>query len=869
MIHRLLNASTGETIHSFMMINRFKKPARMMAIPGLACIVANACSIGTQPDETATAHTAEVEQTLINPVNWPGQTPPLAPDMDMALEIERLLSVMTLEEKVGQVIQADIAAITPEDIRTYKLGSILNGGSSAPGNDPRSPPQAWLSLADEFWKASTDNSHGGVAIPLMWGTDAVHGHNNIIGATIFPHNIGLGAANDPDLLEEIGGITALEVRTTGLDWTFAPTLTVVRDDRWGRSYEGYSEDPEIVASYASRFVEGLQGKPGTEDFLGRDRIIATAKHFVGDGGTVDGIDQGDNRDSEVQLRDIHAAGYPPAIAAGVQTVMASFSSFHGRKMHGFREMLNDVLVERMGFDGFVIGDWDGHGQLPGCTRASCPDAFNAGLDVFMAPKRWKALYHNTLEQVRSGEIATSRLDQAVARVLRVKMRAGVFDQPMPSARPHAGNWELLGAPAHRAVAREAVRKSLVLLKNENRTLPIAANSKVLVTGRAAQDIGMQSGGWTLSWQGTENQRHHFPNGTSIFEGITQVLEANGGSAVLSPDGSWQEKPDVAIVVYGEQPYAEYLGDRESVDYEPGDGLLLLRQLREQGIPTVSVFISGRPLWTNPEINASDAFVAAWLPGTEGAGIADVLIAGENGKPRYDFAGRLSFSWPARADQTAVNRGDSDQAPQFEYGYGLTYDQPSELPLLSEVSGLESLDIIAGTHVLRKGKLVGPWMMVLLDKEGEGVVSDSRGTSPAGNVTVEPKDNLAQEDTLFVNWSGPGALRLHHPESTPGDGHGQLIELHVRVVDGQADKLNLKSGHGSMDLTSQVNGASMRSWRRHYFETSCFSQTAKGEFDEAPLEIAVDGKLSMQIASIRFIPVSAVDQDKLKGSCPGE
>ena len=549
--------------------------------------------------EPAPSAQTELEAKLINPETWPLQQPVMVRDAEMEKRIVDLMEKMTLEEKVGQLLKPDINDVTPDQVREYNLGSILNGGGSAPDKNLRNTPDSWLALADEFWEASTDTSDGGVGIPAIWGTDAVHGHSNIVGATLFPHNIGLGAANDPDLMYEIGRVTALEIRTTGLDWTFAPTIAVVRNDRWGRTYEGYSEDPRIVTAYAPRFVEGLQGKLGTDEFLNEDRIVATAKHFVGDGGTRNGKDQGDNQSTEEDLRDIHAAGYPAAIAAGAQTVMASYNSFHGEKMHGMKSMLTDVLVGRMGFDGFVVGDWNGHGQVKGCNNKSCPESFNAGLDMFMVPKDWKALYHNTMEQVKSGVISQERLDQAVARILRVKIRAGLLDAPKPSERKHAGNWELLAAPEHRAIAREAVRKSLVLLKNENGLLPLSANARVLVAGDGADNIGKQSGGWSLSWQGTGNTNEDFPNATSIFDGILEALEAGGGSAVLSENGDWFEKPDVAIVVYGEDPYAEGVGDRLSVNFNSEQGLSLLKKFKAAGIPTVSIFISGRDLWVNP------------------------------------------------------------------------------------------------------------------------------------------------------------------------------------------------------------------------------------------------------------------------------
>jgi beta-glucosidase len=519
-----------------------------------------------------------------------------------------------------------------------------------------------------------DTSGGAPAIPIIWGTDAVHGHNNVIGATLFPHNIGLGAAHDPDLIERIGAITAIEVATTGIDWAFAPTLAVVRDDRWGRTYEGYSEDPEIVRAYAGRMVRGLQGTAGTPAFLDGNHVVATAKHFIGDGGTDRGIDRGDNLSSEQQLLDIHAQGYLTALAAGAQTVMVSYNSWQGWKLHGNKHLIVDVLKTRMGFDGLVVSDWNGIDEVQGCSIDKCMQSVNAGVDLFMVPEDWKAFITNTVGQVRSGDIAESRIDDAVTRILRVKLRAGLFEKGRPSSRPLANKRELLGAAPHREVARQAVRESLVLLKNKNGILPLARKLNVLVAGDGADNIGKQSGGWTLTWQGTDNTNADFPGATSIFAGINAAVTAGGGAAVLSVDGTFRQKPDVAIVVFGEQPYAEYLGNIKSIDYQGGAGAdaALLARLKKAGIPVVSIFLSGRPLWVNPELNASDAFVAAWLPGSEGAGVADVIFRGTNGAVNHDFTGKLSFSWPRQASETALNRNDPGYAALFAYGFGLTF-----------------------------------------------------------------------------------------------------------------------------------------------------------------------------------------------------
>ena len=394
----------------------------------------------------------------IRPEIWPELESPIGLDPEIESRIDTILAAMSVEEKVGQVIQGEIRYLTPDDVRDYHLGSVLNGGGSFPGGDDMASVDDWIALADAFWEASMDTSDGGQPIPVIWGVDAVHGHNNVVGATIFPHNVGLGATNDPDLLRRIGEVTAREVAITGLDWNFGPTVAVARDDRWGRAYESYSEDPALVARFAGAYVQGIQGTIGDDDFLGDEHLPATAKHFVGDGGTHGGTDQGDNRSTELELRDIHNAGYVTAIEAGVQSVMASFSSWHGDKMHGHEALLTDVLKGRMGFDGMVVGDWNGHGQIEGCTNSDCPAAFLAGVDLFMVPQDWKALYESTLGHVEAGTIPMERLDDAVRRILRVKLRAGLFEAGKPSTRAMPRQKELLGSAEHRAVAREAVRK---------------------------------------------------------------------------------------------------------------------------------------------------------------------------------------------------------------------------------------------------------------------------------------------------------------------------------------------------------------------------------------------------------------------------
>ncbi|WP_111176380.1 glycoside hydrolase family 3 protein [Stenotrophomonas maltophilia] len=719
---------------------------------------------------------------------WPEVTWPLAADPALEKRITDLMAGMTVEDKVGQLVQGDIASVTPDDVRRYRLGSILAGGNSDPGGRYDASPAEWLALADAFYDASMDTSKGGKAIPLLFGIDAVHGQSNIIGATLFPHNIGLGATRNPGLLRQIGGITALETRVTGMEWTFAPTVAVPQDDRWGRTYEGYSESPDVVASYAAAMVEGLQGRVGTPEFLDGRHVIASVKHFLGDGGTTDGKDQGDTRISESDLVRIHAAGYPPAIAAGAQTAMASFNSVNGEKMHGHRHYLTDVLKGRMNFGGFVVGDWNGHGQVKGCTTTDCPATINAGLDMAMASDSWKGFYETTLAAVKDGRITPQRLDDAVRRILRVKFRLGLFEAGRPSTRAVGGQFALIGAPAHRAVARQAVRESLVLLKNQNGVLPLSPKQRILVAGDGANDVGKQAGGWTLNWQGTGTTRKDFPNADTIYEGIARQASAAGGEAVLSVDGRYAVKPDVAVVVFGEDPYAEFQGDRPTLAYKPGNetDLALLKRLKADGIPVVAVFLSGRPLWVNREINAADAFVAAWLPGSEGAGIADVLLRGSDGRVQHDFKGKLSFSWPRTATQYANNVGQKDYDPLFAFGFGLTYADNGDLAALPEASGVTGNEGATGVFFARGD--AGPGMALRLeDAAGQGLtVTRVPDALPDDRLKITGVDHLAQEDGRRLAWSGNGeavaALQSHTTLDLQRESNGDLMLLTTLRVD---------------------------------------------------------------------------------------
>ena len=762
--------------------------------------------------------------------------------------VTRMLASLTLEEKIGQMIQADIASIKPEDLRRYPLGSILAGGSSAPlGSPDRSPAAPWIATSRAFNAVALEARPGHARIPLMFGVDAVHGNNNVVGATLFPHNSALGAAHDPDLIRRIGAATAAETAASGIDWAFGPTLTVPQDDRWGRTYEGYSEDPALVRSYAGAMIEGLQGKPGSNR-IQDGHVAASAKHYLGDGGTSGGIDQGDTIVPEDTLIRIHSAGYPPAIDAGTMTIMASFSSWNGQKMHGNRALLTDVLKGRMGFDGFIVGDWNGHAQIPGCTATSCPATFNAGLDMAMAPDSWKGLFDSTLAAAKAGTIPMTRIDDAVRRILRVKARLGLFDAP----RPYEAQTGQIGSPAHRALAREAVAKTLVLLKNTG-VLPIKASANILVAGDAADDIGRQSGGWTLSWQGEGNTNADFPNGQSIYAGIAQTMKAGGGTATLSVDGRFTAKPDAAIVVFGELPYAEGRGDISTLEFQPGDkqALALLKRLKAAGVPTVAVFLSGRPLWVNPEINAADAFVAGWFPGSEGGGIADVLIADGKGRPRKDFTGTLSHSWPRTAAQFTLNRGSPGYDPLFAPGYGRRYARPATVPMLSEKPGLDAKLVNIDRYVTR------------------GIVPPPFSLATDSGIARRPVDGpQTQEGAAEFTWPAGrvstlriGGQTLDLRRETNAD--LQLL-MTYRVNRAATGPVSLALGSGTLKAASLFDKAATgTAWQTVRIPLKCFeTHGADMAKVETPFALAATGPLTLAIADVRLAtdPAGAVCPD---------
>ncbi|MEH6548784.1 MAG: glycoside hydrolase family 3 N-terminal domain-containing protein [Pseudomonadales bacterium] len=573
-------------------------------------------------------------------------------------DIEDLISRMTLAEKIGQMTQAERKHATPEDLKTYFLGSILNGGGSVPGDNT---VEEWRDMVDAYQTAALQTR---LAIPMIYGVDAVHGHNNVKGATIFPHNVGLGAMRNPDLMEAIGVATAEEVVATGVHWDFAPALCVAQDDRWGRAYECYGEDPEIGVAYSGRIVKGYQAS---------GKMIATAKHWVGDGGTAYGtgdheyvIDRGTTNVSEEVLRNTHIAPYLPAIEAGVGSVMISYSSVNNLKMHEHKRLNTDVLKNELGFKGFTVTDWQAMEEVRGETnRERVVASINSGVDMAMEPEHWKEFIIDLSAAVEAGEVSMARIDDAVRRILTTKKQLGLFTAPMSADRApnYAG---ILGGDKNRAVARRAVSESLVLLKNEG-VLPLKKGAKVFVAGEHANNIGLQSGGWTIDWQGKSG---NITPGTSILAGIDEV---GGVEATFSANGEGAAGHDVAIVVVGEQPYAEGKGDYNVQPCEFCQPLTLTQEqiktienVKASGVPLLVILISGRPLLLEPQLNLADAFVAAWLPGTEGAGIADVLFGVKSP------TGRLSVTWPKTMDQVTLNTGDENYTPLFPYGFGLSY-----------------------------------------------------------------------------------------------------------------------------------------------------------------------------------------------------
>lgn len=809
---------------------------------------------------------------------WPSVQSMISKDPAIEARVATIVAGMTLEQKIGQMTQPEIKAITPDDVRRYYLGSVLNGGGSWPDrNNKHGTAADWVALADKYHEASMSTDMA-VKVPVIWGIDAIHGNSNVYRATLFPHNIGLGAAHNPQLAGQIGRSMGKSVRATGIAWVFGPTIAVVRDDRWGRTYESFSEDAALVKQYAGEYVKGLQG-----DFKDDGNVVATAKHFMGDGGTDQGKDRGVNLSTNTQMINIHAQGYMTALAAGAQTVMASYNSWNDKtaganygKMHGSKALLTDVLKNKMGFDGFIITDWDAIGEVPGCKTDSCPQAINAGVDMIMVPNDWKAFISNTIAQVRSGEIPMARIDDAVSRIIRVKLRAGLFGKK-PSENAYAGKQ---GALEDRDLARQAVRESLVLLKNDGATLPLARSRKILVVGKSADNIANQTGGWSLTWQGTDNSNADFPNADSILTGIKDAVGADHVDFSIDGKGIDVSRYDAVIAVIGETPYAEMYGDigpagtlRHSSRY-PED-LAALQAVAGKGKPVVTVFLSGRPLYTNDLMNLSDSFVAAWLPGTEGKGIADVLFRTADGEVAYDFKGSLSFSWPKSVCQTPLNFDDKNYAPLFRLGYGLNYhskDNTGKVGKLDSRYPAGGCGVTNAYPVFNQADRATYPLYVVSGNERQAVGADLNRTLSLPGITVQTSQINTQQDAKLVSWSGPARVeaRADKPKAVPAfaakDG---ALSFDTIIATTPAGTVNISMHCGShcvasLDMTEVFKRLSMKKDKQSIkIPLSCFvAKGVKLANVDIPFGISSNAAFSAAFTNIEIVGGAAKDKDAL-------
>jgi beta-glucosidase len=821
---------------------------------------------------------------MVSLTDWPQITSALPKSARIEAEVARILAGMTLPQKIGQMTQPEIKSVTPAEVTQYYIGSVLNGGGYWPNGNKLAAISDWVSLADQYYDASmaTDML---VRVPVIWGTDAIHGHGNAYGASLFPHNIGLGAAHDPALVGRIGAVVGRQVRATGINWVFGPTLAVAQDVRWGRTYESFSEDATLVKAYAGAYVNGLQGS-----FSDDGNVVATAKHFMGDGGTDMGKDQGVTNSSKLEMINVHGQGYYGALAAGVQTVMASFNSWNDvaagvnyGKMHGSQTMLTAVLKQKMGFDGFVVSDWNGHAQVPGCTQSSCAQAINAGIDMVMVPDNWRAFIANTIAQVQAGEIPMARIDDAVARILRVKLRAGMFGKK-PSQGRYAGQPEALQA---RALARQAVRQSLVLLKNNGAVLPLARRKKILVVGKSANSVQNQTGGWTLGWQGTGNPNSNFPLADSILDGIRQA--AGGANVVFSEtaQGVDVNRFDAVIAVIGETPYAEGSGDIVASDTLRHSGrypedLHVLQAVAGKGKPVITLLLSGRPVYANDLLNRSDAFVAAWLPGTEGKGVADVLFRNASGGIDHDFSGRLSFSWPKAPCQTALHRGEPGYAPLFARGYGLSYGSKvavGELEVALSQGGCEHAAVVPifnqsdrAPYALHVAAEANNWI-------GEKVGADPNATLSLPverpSIRVQTSQINTQQDAKQVRWLG-GAAKFFARASRPIDlnfyaRNRALLQFDMVVLQAPLGRVSLAMECGESCRSEVELGPLLSKWAlnsRHKVKIplACFAlKGADFASVNVPFSVLTSQPFVAAFANIEIVSDTARDADD--PTCP--
>ena len=838
-----------------------------MTLLGASLLACLSCT-GQKDAETPPVAAADASAEL---KDWPALESRFAKNPAIEARVAEILASMTLEQKVGQMVQPEIKSITPEEVRQYYIGSVLNGGGSWPAKNKHASVQDWVALADAYYDASM-GTDARIPVPVIWGTDAVHGHSNVYGATIFPHNIGLGAAHDVELIERIAEATGQSTRATGVTWTFAPTVAVAQNARWGRTYESYSSQPALIREYAAAYVKGMQG------LLDKDgNVVATAKHFIGDGATDGGKDQGNALVTQAQMINVHGQGYYGAIEAGVQTVMASFNSWNdiaaGKdygKMHGSRDLLTVALKEKMGFDGFVVSDWNGIGQVTGCKDDSCPQAINAGIDMVMVPDAWKSFIANTIAQVKSGEIPQARIDDAVTRILRVKLRARLWEHK-PSASQFAGKPESL---VHRDLARRAVRESLVLLKNDGATLPLKKGQRVLLVGKSADSISHQTGGWSLTWQGTDNTNADFPNADSIAAGLREQL---GEANVILRDSAEGVDPasyDVVVAAIGETPYAETNGDIVPSDTmahsrrHPED-LAVLKAAAATGKPVVTVFLSGRALYANDLLNLSSSFVAAWLPGTEGKGITDVLVAGADGKPAHDFRGKLTFPWPAVACPNA------DSTPQFALDSGLRYGDTKPVGTLPE-DATASCGEATALGIFKQSDIAPFTLHMEAGGATQAVGNDMNATQrwpqakPALQVATVQVNT--QQDAKEVTWLAPARFFARNPSknnlAAMATARG-VVQFDVVVNQAPAKPVQFTLGCGaacgaSLDLTATFSGDAVGRKQTVKVPLACFGKLGADLTGvDTPFSITADAPFAAAFTDIQVVAGAADGADVVK------
>ncbi len=646
-----------------------------------------------------------------------------------------LLSKMTLAEKVGQMTQADHAAVSNlDDVTNYYLGSILSGGGSDPSDGNTAVD--WANLYDTFQQKALQSR---LKIPLIYGIDAVHGHSNVVGAVIFPHNIGLGATRNPELIESVSRVTAIEIAATGIDWTFAPCIAVPRDERWGRTYEGFGETPELVSLLGDAAIRGYQ----SDSLNMNTRIAACAKHYIGDGGTSGGDDQGNTEISEEELRKIHLPGYVSAIENNVKTIMASYNSWNGIKLHGHSYLMNDVLKDELGFKGFIISDWAAIDQIPGDYTSDVEISINAGIDMVMVPNNYIGFFNTLKSLVEQNKISMERIDDAVERILRVKFELGLFETPLTDRSLLA----TVGSEQHRDVARQSVRESQVLLKKNDNILPLPkTNIKILVAGEHADNIGLQSGGWTIQWAGASGD---ITEGTTILEGLKKI--SPNSEIVFDAQGNFNNyEADYAIVVVGEQPYVEGGGDRDDLGLKK-DQINLVRKFKNLGIPVITLLISGRPMIINTILHNSDALIASWLPGTEGDGIAEILFGD------FEPTGLLPMTWQKSMEQIPQNIGDENYNPLFAYGYGITSFENSPVgskPILNSALLTEDgshIELSFNKSMLNSGNTEADFLLVNEDLTNIEIINFELSSISNNDIILELGQILDKEAKLSISY----------------------------------------------------------------------------------------------------------------------